>query len=202
VTITLQIASVTIHRGHVLDVLREMPDASVDCVVTSPPYWGLRDYGTDPQVWGGEPGHPHEWGASILVKATNHTDKRRWQHTRNGRDEEQPTEKRVGWMRTPVEQGQMCPCGAWYGDLGLEPTPDQYVEHIVAVFAEVRRVLRPHGTLWLNLGDSYCNIDKWGGGGKNTGKHTVAPDGVVPSWAVRRPREPFGRSPGGWLVPA
>ena len=56
----------------------------------------------------------------------------------------------------------------WGYALGLEPTPELYVEHMVAIFREVRRVLRPDGTLWLNLGDSYANDGKWGGetGGK------------------------------------
>lgn len=48
-------------------------------------------------------------------------------------------------------------CGAWRGELGLEPTPDLFVEHTVEVFREVRRVLRQDGTLWLNIGDSYCS---------------------------------------------
>lgn len=77
------------------------------------------------------------------------------------------------------------------GQIGLEETPERYVERLVEVFAEVRRVLKPDGTLWLNLGDSYCNTDKWGGGGKNAGKQTVAADGSVPSWAVRAKRPPI-----------
>lgn len=77
--------------------LKLLPDNSVQCVITSPPYWGLRDYGTERQV-------------------------------------------------------------------GLESTPDEYVQAMVGIFREVRRVLRPDGTVWLNLGDSYA-----GGGraGKN-----------------------------------
>ena len=72
------------------EALRAMPDASVNCCVTSPPYFGLRDYG----------------------------------HA---------------------------------GQIGLEPTPDQFVAAMVEVFREVRRVLRDDGTLWLNLGDTYKN---------------------------------------------
>jgi hypothetical protein len=78
-------------------------------------------------------------------------------------------------------------CGAVRIDsqLGLETTPDEYVASMVAVFADVRRVLKDDGTLWLNLGDSYCATDKWGGGKSgNTGKHTRDGDSV-PSWAVR-----------------
>ncbi len=112
--------SVRIINADCRDALRAMPDASVHCCVTSPPYFGLRDYGHD-------------------------------------------------------------------GQIGLEPTPDEFVAAMVEVFREVRRVLRDDGTLWLNLGDSYCSTDKWGGGG-NVGKNTVAEDGTVPSWAVRTKR--------------
>ena len=81
--------SVRIIVGDVRETLPTLPDASVQCCVTSPPYFGLRDYG----------------------------------HA---------------------------------GQIGLEPTPDEYVAQMVAVFREVRRVLREDGTLWLNLGDSYA----------------------------------------------
>lgn len=79
----------TILVGDVLTRIKEIPDQTVQCVVTSPPYWGLRDYGHD-------------------------------------------------------------------GQLGLERTPQAYVENMVAVFREVRRILKDDGVLWLNLGDSYC----------------------------------------------
>lgn len=84
-----------IHCGDAITILRGMESESIHCCVTSPPYFGLRDYGIA-------------------------------------------------------------------GQLGLESTPDEYVSKLVAVFAEVRRVLRKDGTLWLNLGDSY-----WGGKGEN-----------------------------------
>lgn len=58
------------------------------------------------------------------------------------------------------------------GQIGLEQTPHQYVAQLVAVFQEVRRVLRDDGTLWLNLGDSYANDTKWGGA--SGGKHAAA----------------------------
>lgn len=148
--------SIRILQGDCREVLAGLPDNSVQCCVTSPPYWGLRDYKIPPTLWGGNPECEHEWGATIAVNATNHTDKARWNHTRNGRDELQPPEKRVSWLRTEVKQGQFCQrCNAWAGALGLEPTPDLFVEHIVEVFRAVGRVLRPDGTLWLNLGDSY-----------------------------------------------
>jgi DNA modification methylase len=80
----------TILQGDVREVLPTLDAGSVQCVVTSPPYWGLRDYGV---------------------------------------------------------RGQM----------GLEKTPEDYVETLVEVFREVRRVLRDDGTVWLNLGDSYSS---------------------------------------------
>jgi DNA modification methylase len=88
-----------IYQGDALSALQLLLEKSVNCCVTSPPYWGLRDYGED-------------------------------------------------------------------GQLGLEPTPEQYVENMVKVFDEVGRVLRDDGTLWLNLGDSYNGSGPSGGMGK------------------------------------
>ena len=89
--------TLTLYCGDAATALAELPAASVHCVVTSPPYWGLRDYGMP-------------------------------------------------------------------GQLGLEPTPEEYVERMVAVFREVRRVLRADGTFWSNMGDSYAQSGKGGGG--------------------------------------
>lgn len=87
-TAWLDDGDVKLYHGDVLETLRAMPGASVQTCVTSPPYWGLRDYGDDRQI-------------------------------------------------------------------GLEETLDEFMAKMVAVFAEVRRVLRDDGTLWLNMGDSY-----------------------------------------------
>ena len=86
-------------NGDAIEMLKTLEDKSVNCCVTSPPYFGLRDYGVD-------------------------------------------------------------------GQLGLEQTPEEYVENIVSVFREVKRVLKDDGTLWLNLGDSYA------GGGNNRGNNS------------------------------
>ena len=149
--------TIKIIQGDCRDVLRTMPAESVHVCVTSPPYWGLRDYRVPASIWGGRDDCEHEWGATVIERATNHTDERRWQHTRNGRDEEQPTEKRVGWLRSDIPQGQFCQhCGAWSGAHGLEPSYELFVANEVLIFREVRRVLRADGSLWLNLGDSYA----------------------------------------------
>jgi len=89
-----------IYQGDWIEVMREWPDDFIQCCITSPPYWGLRDYGVE-------------------------------------------------------------------GQLGLEKTPEEYIEKMVAGFREVRRVLRPDGTLWLNMGDSYAGspCGSFNGGG-------------------------------------
>ena len=135
----------TIQQGHVLDQLRLMPSESVHCAVTSPPYWGLRDYGISPIVWGGDSACPHEWSAMP---------RRRKGHPGN-------RSSLLGTQTAALEnaagdRGAFCICGAWYGTLGLEPTVDLYVKHIILVFREIWRILRPDGTVWLNLGDSYA----------------------------------------------
>jgi len=79
------------------------------------------------------------------------------------------------------------------GQIGMEATWVRYVARLRSVFRLVWDLLADDGTLWLNLGDSYNNFDKWGGGGGNTGKQTVSSDGSVPSWAVRKRRR---RQPG------
>ena len=99
-------------------ILPTLQDCSIDCCITSPPYFGLRDYGID-------------------------------------------------------------------GQIGLEPTPDAFVAEMVGVFREVRRVLRDDGTLWLNLGDSYCTIP-------HGPKGTNAPQNFAVRGSLGRGQERFG----------
>ena len=110
--------TVQILVGDALSQLRDMPDGSVHCVVTSPPYWGLRAYKGDP------------------------------------------------------------------GMIGMEPTFAEHLANLVAVFREVRRVLRSDGTLWLNYADAY-------GGGSN--RQDTAPDSIQAKYAGRT-REAAGGS--------
>jgi DNA modification methylase len=104
----------TLHTGDCLQVLSTLADNSIQCCVTSPPYWGLRDYGLPPTVWPEVSYSPMAGLPPITVQA-------------------------------------MSCC------LGHEPTPESFIAHLVLLFREVRRVLRPDGTLWLNLGDSYAS---------------------------------------------
>jgi len=99
------------------EVLRVLPEGSIQCVVTSPPYWGLRDY------------------------------------------------------------------GAGSTQIGLERTPEKYVEHLVEVFREVRRVLREDGTLWLNLGDTYAQARGHGHWENRKDKGDEHGQKVVRRWA-------------------
>jgi site-specific DNA-methyltransferase (cytosine-N4-specific) len=133
----------TIHGGDVRDILPELPADSVDCIVTSPPYWGLRDYGQD-------------------------------------------------------------------GQLGLEATPEEYVANLVGVFRELRRVLKPTGTAWLNLGDSYASTggertygssDNGTGRGPGTRRHDVAGNAMKPKDLVGIPwRVAFALQADGWWL--
>ncbi len=140
-------------QGDCREVLAGLPAKSVHCVVTSPPYWGLRDYKVESTIWFPEGlinDCGHEW-ANGPTKHIGRNDTGRQffpGHTGNYQD--------GGPIANDIISGAFCDmCGAWLGNLGLEPTPELYVQHIVDVFREVWRVLRDDGTLWLNLGDSY-----------------------------------------------
>jgi DNA modification methylase len=112
-----------LYVGDVREQLRQLPDESVHCVVTSPPYWGLRMYLED--------GHESK-----------------------------------------------------HHELGLEPTPEQYVANMVDVFREVRRVLRRDGTCWMNLGDSYATT-------VTSDRHFTQPTGPDGTPATKHPPQ-FG----------
>jgi DNA modification methylase len=128
--------------GDVRQKLKELPDKSVHCCVTSPPYWGLRDYGT--ASWdGGDPECDH-LGKPMATKANIN------RNCGTGNDVKNATAREF--------YKDICgKCGAQRIDsqIGMEETPGQFVANMVEVFREVWRVLRDDGTLWLNLGDSY-----------------------------------------------
>jgi DNA modification methylase len=148
--------SVRIINAEVMDGLAQLPDESVHCVVTSPPYWGLRDYGT--ASWqGGDVGCIHEPPQEWIDHNFNANSA-----FGNGAKTQSAAAK-SRWYRADGS----CRCGATRVDkqLGLEPTLGEHIEAMVRVFREVRRVLRKDGTLWLNYGDSYASSGLKGSGG-------------------------------------
>ena len=167
--------------GHVLKLLRCFPDGFFSTCVTSPPYWGLRDYGIEAVIWDDPGGCEHVWGNESFISNTAPRD----HDGANGFSETRGTEKSRSGTTLSASQGQFCQhCNAWRGSLGLEPTPELFVQHIVEIFREVRRVLRDDGTLWLNLGDSYAaNI---GAKNKHNANTKEGTPGYVPNaWNAR-----------------
>ena len=140
--------------------LSALPPGSVDCIITSPPYFHLRDYHTGQWV-GGDP------ACSRAVRLTPSAASSTLEGARSG----------VGHALEGVVGA--CPrCGAVRVDaqIGLEPTPEAYVARLVSVFRALRRVLTPTGTAWLVLGDTFAHDDKWGGA--TGGKHRQALHGA------------------------
>ena len=141
-----------IYLGNTLDVLKTFPDESINCCVTSPPYWALRDYGTDGVIWDGDPDCEHEF--ELETKITNNAvSNNSTLHDGKGVVE---TEK-IKQMNNKSQIGFCNKCGAWKGQLGLEPDFNLYIKHLCDIFDEVKRVLRKDGTCWVNLGDTYNN---------------------------------------------
>ncbi len=120
----------------------ELPDSSVQCVVTSPPYWGLRKYaGVQDLIWGGDNHHEHVWQGVIKQTISATHDK---------------------------QTSSFCQaCGARRWQLGLEPTPELYIQHLIEILREIKRVLRPDGVVFWNIGDSYAGS---GGTGNQFGQ--------------------------------
>lgn len=167
--------TVTILRGHCLDVLATLEANSIQACVTSPPYFGLRSYQTEPQVWGGDGrcAGAHEW---YVTPSAGY----RANDSKPGALQHDGTANRSAWL------GQACDrCGAWRGELGQESTPDAYVSHLVDVFRAVRRVLRDDGVLMLNIGDSYAGSwGNYGGGGRGRGtQRNITTGSQVPNLA-------------------
>jgi len=137
--------------GDALEVMKAFPAKSIDMVITSPPYWGLRDYGFE-QIFG-DKDCKHEWGSARV----EHDALRYRGHNANVGSNENP-EIHPG---KEGSGGNYCQkCDAWKGQLGLEPTPEMYIEHLTEIFNEVKRVLKKEGTLWLNMGDSYMGSNQ------------------------------------------
>jgi DNA modification methylase len=148
--------------------MRTLPDESVHCCITSPPYWGLRAYRTEAQIWAGDPACRHQFGEELPHGRRGH----RGISGEGGHFH--PALEISGQGAGSGGGGEFClSCKAWRGELGLEPTPELYIEHLREILREVRRVLRRDGTLWLVLGDSYAG--SWGNQGRKVGRGTQRP---------------------------
>ena len=159
-----------IYQGHALEVLKTFPDESIDCVVTSPPYWALRDYGTEPQIWDDILECEHEWEAAGKPSTKFGTDKRG--HTQDGTSTGKVV-TRASTEDMKCRGSSFCiKCGAWFGKLGLEPSFNLYIKHLCDVFDEIQRVLTPHGTVWVVIGDTFYGS---GARQKGTGKLSYIP---------------------------
>ena len=139
-----QTPSLTLYNSECLEGLKQLPDESIDCCVTSPPYYGLRSYAT--AKWhGGNPDCDH-------VAKPNATKKFGNPEFNENRPSREAT-KIAGYY------ADVCPkCGAIKEDLqiGMESSVSDYIDRLSTIFAEVMRVLKPTGNLWVNLGDSYA----------------------------------------------
>ena len=214
--------NISIRNGNVIDELKKLPDESVDCIISSPPYYSLRDYSgvatysdadidkvkviavsdlqkrrdrvsdsqkgryylTEPlfndkekkwfinlkydvsEIWGGDPECIHEW--SEYSKKLY-----------NGRGDAQSSALYSEENDVPdveISHNLCSKCGAWRGQLGLEPSYDMYIDHLLMVMKELKRVLKKTGTLFWNMGDSYASS-----GGPS--RHFGYPD---PKWAKAR----------------
>ena len=187
--------------GDVMKVLATVESDSVDLVMTSPPYFGLRDYGEGTKsVWDGDKNCEHIWikektnrpkssgGKTTIGSKINDA-----QHIVNYKD------------RAPYSD--FCSkCNAWYGKLGLEPTLGLFIEHLIEVFSEIKRVLKPTGSFYLNLGDCYAGhkgFDNLAYGGKphnDIKNHTTNPDLPAKCLTLLPSRVAIALIDDGWIL--
>jgi len=137
--------------GHVLEKIKEIEDETVDCIITSPPYYAMRSYGTALQTWDEDIVCEHVWD-EIKIRRANLS---------GGKTKKQMTNKgsfAVDYDDRYSYSYQCKKCNAWKGELGQEPSVNLYIKHLVEIFAECKRVLNSDGTMWINIADTY--IDK------------------------------------------
>lgn len=153
--------------GNALEILPKLPAESVSCVTTSPPYWGLRDYGIEPVICDGDKDCKHDFGE--YDSKSLHENRQNLDGDTLGNPQYRKNLHGFG----NAKAGFCAKCGAWKGSLGLEPTFELYIKHLCDIFDEVKRVLRKDGTCFVNIGDSY-----WGGGqgGADYGGKEIVPE--------------------------
>jgi DNA modification methylase len=126
----------------------DLENESIQMVVTSPPYWGLRKYSGEQDLIWGENHCRHEWVSKEVWAANSSSNSPGKQQTNKGTIG-------VDSHRT-ISQTICSICGSWRGAYGLEPTPEMYVDHTIEILREIRRVLRKDGVVFWNIGDSYA----------------------------------------------
>lgn len=145
-------------QGDARQRLKQLPGDSIQMVVTSPPYWGLREYSVSDTWWGGDPGCTHTPVDFVKAGISGGLGVADFQH------HYRPKRSCKGGPNFQIvadqHQAWCSECDAWRGQLGQEPTPEMYVKHLVEIFREVHRVLKPDGTVWLNIGDCYAGSGK------------------------------------------
>ena len=146
--------NIKIYNSDIMSTLKEVADESVDCAITSPPYWALRDYGIEPSIWDGDEKCKHKWGNEIKEMKTKNEDLG-LANTGTGSPETRIPGLKAKGKDIPLKSQFCLKCNAWRGLLGLEPTFELYIKHLCDIFDEVKRVLKKSGTCWVNMGDTY-----------------------------------------------
>lgn len=172
-----------------------LPDESVQCVVTSPPYWGLRKYaGAQDLVW--LPIVPAEYSPFQCEHQWAPETQR--VEMRQGKGLEKLSERYRGGGHSQavlaepytVERSCCIRCGAWRGSFGLEPTIEMYVAHTIEILREIRRVLRSDGVCFWNIGDSY-NANYRVAGPRNSTEKQLSNAGTIPFMGSEPNRQGF-----------
>src|SRR3990167_4636069 len=198
---------ITLYNMDVMKALKQIPDESIDMQITSPPYYGLRDYGKETEsIWDGEENCEHEWvenksnargggGKNNIVGANRNTEANNRGH--------------------PTISNFCQKCNAWKGQLGLEPDFNLYLKHLLNIFDGVKRVLKKDGTCWVNLADTHGGSNQGNGqregqgsGLQNASKGYFASSNQRPPMAKIMPkcllmipeRFAIGMVEGGWIL--
>ena len=138
----------TILQGNTLELLPTLPADSIDLVITSPPYWGLRAYGTSQQIFGGKAECQHNWEVIETARPNQAGGK-------NGEHSLTDNQNAVDYSNRVALSNKCNICGAWRGEYGSEPTMEAYLDNTMRWVKEVWRVLKPTGSFVLNIGDCF-----------------------------------------------
>lgn len=137
----------TIIQGNVFEKIKELPDKYIDCIWTSPPYYALRFYQTQPIIIGGQSDCVHEWNNQNNV-ADNLRYRGKNSSVGNNKKEDIYSNKNINYS--------LCQkCGAYYGHFGLESHPNLYIKHLVQLFIDLYPKLKKTANIFVNLGDSF-----------------------------------------------